>query len=98
MPNERFRYNVGWIGKSLTCDSCGETRGVKYIVEGKHWCNKCVFYRVLAAPSESELLPKTFFDEYMLFGEFWLMFYRALVRKLARMLSKVTNRIQKALS
>lgn len=97
MPNEKFRYNVGWIGKSLTCDSCGETRGVKYIVEGKHWCNKCVYNKFIV-PQEPEILPKTFFDEYMFFGEFWLMLYRAFVRKLARMLSKVTNRIDKALS
>lgn len=100
MPNKKFRYNAGWIGKSLTCDSCGETRGVKYIVGDEHWCNKCVVYKIVAAPPEEEpvALPKTLWDEYMILSEFWLMFCRALVRKLARMLSKVTNRIDKALS
>ena len=92
-----FTYNPGYMTKSLVCDSCGETRGVKYIVGDEHWCNKCIFYKYVV-PEEPEVLPKTFLDKWFVIGEFQLMFYRAIVRKLARMVSKITNLIHKALS
>ncbi len=92
-----FTYNPGYMTKYLVCDSCGETCGVKYIVGNERWCNKCIFYKYVV-PEEPEVLPKTFLDEQFVLGEFWIMFCRALVRKMARMLSKLNNRIRKALS
>ena len=88
MPNEKFRYNAGWIGKSLTCDSCGETRGVKYIVEGKHWCNKCVYNKFIV-PQEPEILPKTFWDEYHALGEALLGLMGILVGRPTRTVSRL---------
>lgn len=88
MPPDRFRYNPGWIAKSLTCDNCGETRGVKYIVEGKHWCNRYVFNKFVV-PQEPEILPKTFFDEYHALGEAWLGLMEILVGRLTRMVSRL---------
>lgn len=88
MPNAKFRYNPGWIAKSLTCDSCGETRGVKYIVGDDYWCNKCVFDK-FTAQQEPEILPKTFLDEYHALGEALLGLMGILVGRPTRTVSRL---------
>lgn len=31
-----------WFNKQLTCAKCGTTKSVKYMLEGKPYCNKCI--------------------------------------------------------
>lgn len=37
-----FRPISRWFEKDLTCAHCGETRSVKYEMDGKTYCNRCI--------------------------------------------------------
>jgi transcription elongation factor Elf1 len=37
-----FRLISRWLEKDLTCARCGETRSVKYEMNGKTYCNICI--------------------------------------------------------
>ena len=41
MTNKTMELVDNWQEKKLTCSKCGETRSVKYEVDGKYLCNKC---------------------------------------------------------
>lgn len=49
-----WKYIGDWAGKGYVCAGCGGTLSVKYEMNDKKYCNKCIFEYIIASYEENE--------------------------------------------